>query len=305
MKSSGLGRGLGSLIPEKKLTLPDAAATSDLLAQGGTLLQVAPKDIVENPRQPRSHFSPSELEDLIASIRQFGILLPLVATALPQGGYQLIAGERRLRAARALGLETVPLIVRSASEQEKLELALIENIQREDLNPAEEARAYRSLMDGFGLTQEEVAKRVGKSRSSLANTVRLLDLPDEMVAALERGELLRSQARGLLALHDPIERQKLFERILAGEVTVHEVEEAAPLHRKRERRLAARPAHVIVWERQLEMALRTKVRIDAKPDGAGRILISFFGADDLNVIMQALQPSLAPATSTEPPQHML
>lgn len=298
MKSSGLGRGLGSLIPEKKITLPDAGATTALLSQGGSLLQIAPKDIAENPRQPRTHFSPSELEDLIASIKQFGILLPLVATALPQGGYQLIAGERRLRAARAIGLETVPVIVRTASEQEKLEIALIENIQREDLNPAEEARAYRSLMDGFGLTQEDVAKRVGKSRSSLANTVRLLDLPEEMLAAVERGELLRTQARALLAQHDPVKRQEIFEQLLSGGVTVRAAEEAAPDHRKRERKLAARPAHIIAWERQLEMALRTKVRIDAKSDGAGRILVSFFGHDDLAAIMQAIAPEVLAPTET-------
>ena len=139
-------------------------------------------------------------------------------------GYQLIAGERRLRSAKAIGLEFVPVVVRTATEQEKLELALIENIQRQDLNPVEEARAYRALIDSFDLTQEEVAKRVGKSRSAVANTIRLLDLNDEMLEALMEGEITRSHARALLAQSDPVLRNQMFLQMLAGDMSVREAE---------------------------------------------------------------------------------
>jgi ParB family chromosome partitioning protein len=176
---SALGRGLGSLIPQKQ------SITEQVVPEARTIvLEVSVDDIVENPRQPRHHFSPADLEDLIGSIKEHGILQPLVVTR-SGSGFELIAGERRLRASRTLGLKTVPVIVREADEQQKLELALIENIQRQDLSPVEEAIAYKALLDEFNLTQEEVGKRVGKSRSNVANIVRLLELTEPMLLALK------------------------------------------------------------------------------------------------------------------------
>ena len=215
---SALGRGLGSLIPQKQ------TMTEQVLPEARTqILDIGVDEIVENPRQPRHHFSPADLEDLISSIKEHGILQPLVATRVGTG-YELIAGERRLRASRTLGLKTVPVIVREASEQLKLELALIENIQRQDLNAFEEAIAYKALVDEFNLTQEEVGKRVGKSRSNVANTLRLLDLPEVMLQALREGKITKSHARTLLAESDEERREDLFEQMLNGGVSVREAE---------------------------------------------------------------------------------
>ena len=179
MKHSALGKGLGSLIPQRQ------TLTEQVLPHSHReVLELAPDRIRENPRQPRRHFSSAEMEDLVHSVKEHGIMQPLIVTRAPGGDYELIAGERRLRAARMLGLPTVPAIAREATEQEKLELALIENIQRQDLNAWEEALAYRALIDEFRLTHDDVAARVGKGRSSVANILRLLDLPANMLLAL-------------------------------------------------------------------------------------------------------------------------
>ena len=215
----GLGRGLGALLPSApRPPVSDDTGASNVslktpfLSHEGSgvvgadgvhsdsdrLLHIPPSSIVPNPRQPRHHFADEDLADLKASILEHGIMQPLVVTKRGDGTYELIAGERRLRSAKAVGLKTVPVIVREANDQQKLELALIENIQRADLNAVEEARAYRQLMEDFGLTQEDVAGRVGKSRSQVANTLRLLELPSDMLAAVVEGKITKSHARTLL-----------------------------------------------------------------------------------------------------------
>lgn len=236
----GLGRGLGALLPVTDVgrqtsdirtselgmsAVPHSAQrTIDETPGLDRLLQVPPSSIVANPRQPRHHFVEEDLADLKASILEHGIMQPLVVTRRADGEYELIAGERRLRSAKAVGLKTVPVIVREANDQQKLELALIENIQRADLNAVEEARAYRQLMEDFGLTQEDVAGRVGKSRSQIANTVRLLELPPDMLTAVIEGKITKSHARTLLSESNEGRRLALFERMIGGGVTVRKAE---------------------------------------------------------------------------------
>ncbi len=286
-KMSGLGKGLGSLIPEKVMhteTVVSVSATPETVS--GRVLEVPCEAIVANPRQPRTQFSPSELEDLIASIKLYGIIQPLVVTQRT-GGYELVAGERRLRAAKALGLETVPVVVRTASDQEKLELALIENIQRHDLNAVEEARAFKALVETFELTQEEVAKRLGKSRSVVANTIRLLDLNPEMLHALQEGEITRSHARALLSQTDPVLRNQMFLQMISGEMTVREAEDMG----SRKRIVASsalKDPNAVARERSLESVFNTKVRIDQKSDGRGRIVIEYYSQEELYGILDLI-----------------
>jgi ParB family chromosome partitioning protein len=191
----GLGRGLGSLIPKKTVTYGRNPFKSDfdqeeetlVLHDSDQILKVDPSLISINPQQPRTNFDTKALEDLAESIKEHGIISPLLVTRLEKG-FELIAGERRLRAAKMIGLKKVPVIIRKEEEQKKLEIALIENLQRENLNPLETAYAYRRLMDEFNITQEEASKRVGKARSSVANALRLLSLPKEVQDALSEGE---------------------------------------------------------------------------------------------------------------------
>lgn len=279
-----LGRGLGSLIPNA----PRPTLTEQVIpAARREVLDVPVDKIRENPRQPRAHFSPADLEDLIASIKQHGVMQPIVVTR--QGdGYELIAGERRLRASRSLGLKTVPAIVREANEQEKLELALIENIQRQDLNAVEEAIAYKALVDEFSLTQDQVAAQVGKSRSAVANILRLLDLPDDVLAALREGKITKSHARSLLAENDPSRRRQLFESMMNGGMTVREVEARISTPKTKHQKLkTSKDPNIAAHESKLREILGTKVEIQEK-GGKGKISISFFSKEELLELLNRL-----------------
>lgn len=186
--------------------------------------EVSVDSIQPNPRQPRTRFEDEALQELAASIRQVGVIQPLVVRPLSGGRYEIIAGERRFRAAQLAGLTSVPIVVRAAGNRESLELALIENVQREDIGPVEAARAYRLLMDEFNLKQDEVATRVGKSRSAIANTVRLLKLPAAVLEALNEGVLTEGHARPLLTVEDPARQMAYFEKIVAKKMSSREVE---------------------------------------------------------------------------------
>ena len=282
MSRPALGRGLGSLIPQKK------SFTEQIIPEAHReILDVSVDEITENTRQPRQHFSPSDLEDLIGSIKEHGILQPLIVTR-DSGEYELIAGERRLRAARTLGLKTVPVIVREVTEQQKLELALIENIQRQDLNAVEEALAYRALVDEFNLKQEEVAKRVGKSRSNVANTLRLLDLPEEILEALTVGKITKTHARTLLAEDDPDKQHKLFKQILKGDVTVREVEARVSSKSKQTKKKGKKKdPNILAHEKRLREILGTKVDIQ-ESGGKGKVVISFYSREELMDILDRL-----------------
>jgi len=277
-----LGKGLGSLIPQKPQTFTEQVIPS----ARKEILEVGVDEIQANPRQPRAYFSPTDLEDLIGSIKEHGILQPLVVTR-SNGQYELIAGERRLRASRIVGLKTVPVIVRDATEQQKLELALIENIQRQDLNAVEEAIAYRALIDEFNLTQDAVALRVGKSRSNVANIVRLLDLPADILEALKEGRIMKSHARTLLAETDPKKQHELFEQMLNGGVTVRQVEARVSGKTSHVSSPVPKDPNIAAHEKRLREILGTKVEIQESA-GRGKISITFYSRPELMELLERL-----------------
>ena len=303
----GLGRGLGSLIGPASGSVPAAARVvaeatekpADVPAQPSSafapepidtgegdlqIRHVSPDDIRENPHQPRQYFSENEWSDLKASIQEHGILQPLTVTELGGGKYELIAGERRLRASRALGLDKIPVIVRPpADDQQKLELALIENIQRQDLNPVEEARAYRALIDQFDLRQEDIAGRVGKARSTVANSLRLLELDDDVLEALATGKITAGHARTLLAEPVPSKRRELFRQMLSGKMTVREAEaKAGAKHRKQP---LGKDPNVAALEAELREKLGTKVVIEMQ-GGSGKVVVHFYSREDLKELVK-------------------
>ncbi len=309
----GLGRGLGALLPQHAnpqmygqssavhtaAPEPASAPTPIPMRQTpfepsptvsvapvprihGRLMHISPNNIVANPRQPRLYFAEEDLTDLMASVKEHGILQPLVVTLRGDGKYELIAGERRLRSARAVGLETVPVIVREANDQQKLELALIENIQRSDLNAVEEARAYQSMMDDFALTQEDVAGRVGKSRSQIANTVRLLDLPADMLVAVIDGRLTKSHARTLLSELNDAKRRDLFDRMIGSGMSVRSAESSTS-----RRQSTAKDPNILALESALREKLGTKVTIDTKGTNSS-ITIHCYSKEDLAAMIRRL-----------------
>lgn len=285
MASSALGRGLGSLIPQKKTLAPIQKKENN--QSDDSILEVAIVDIVENTRQPRRDFSDQELNNLSASIKEHGIIQPLIVTKTDQG-YELIAGERRLRASKIANLKKVPVIVRTASDQERLELALIENIQRQDLNAYEEALAYRALIDDFNLTQEEASIRLGKKRSTIANILRLLELPTEMIEALRAGKITKSHARTLLSESDPKKQKELFEAILNGEVSVREAESRISQSKgKTHKNHTIKDPNILAHEKKLREILGTKVNIQEKK-GKGKIIIEFYSKEELRELLDQL-----------------
>ncbi len=278
---SALGKGLGSLIPQKQ------SITQQIIPEAKhEVIDLEVEKIVENTRQPRHYFAPSDLEDLTNSIKEYGVISPLIVTR-SRGGYELIAGERRLRASRLLGLKTVPVIVREADEQQKLELALIENIQRQDLNAIEEALAYKALIDEFNLTQEKVSEKVGKSRSNVANTLRLLELPEEMLEALKYGKISKSHARTLLSEPDEEKQFLLFEQMLNGGVTVREVEARVTGKIKRTQKQSTKDPNIVAHEKRLREILGTKVEISEKA-GKGKVMLSFYSKAELMDLLDRL-----------------
>jgi ParB family chromosome partitioning protein len=262
--------------------------------------------IKPNPYQPRRIFDEEELKELANSIREFGILQPLVVTKIEQETetgtaveYQLIAGERRLLAAKLLGLERVPAIVKSINlERERLEMAIIENIQRADLNPIETARAYAKLQDQFGLTQREVSTRVGKSREVVANTLRLLNLPSNIQDAISKKIISESQGRLLLTISDLIHQQTLFEDILKNNLTVRQIKEKVQKIKDITKEPEAIPLDSIaidpetqILEKELEEFFGTKVRLEKSgdpPTGGGKITIAFYSPEELQGIVAKL-----------------
>lgn len=303
-RQSGLGRGLGALIPPKP-PMPTArpveapspipetpVETVEMSRPEGheSVMPIAVDRIDPNPQQPRVHFDTEKLEELAASIAEHGVLQPIVVAPSEGGRYVLVAGERRLRASRLAGKETIPAIVRSVSDQQSLELALIENIQRQDLNPLEEAESYLRLQHEFNLTQEEVAKKVGKSRPQIANIVRLLHLPQAMQDALVGGKITMSHARTLLGLEDEDARERLFQRMLGG-LTVREAEEEVTIVKTggKTRRPPTDP-NLMDLVTRLRSALSTKVAIKRTARGTGEIRVHFQDDEDLQGLVARLAP---------------
>lgn len=277
IRRRGLGRGLGALIP--------GAAQPALKEEPPAVEGWAQIDaIAPNPFQPREVFDEEALAELTASIREKGLLQPVVVRRAGDGRYQLIAGERRFRAAQRAGLTRIPIVVRDADDGEALELALIENLQRENLNPVEEARAYQRLVDEFGLGQEDVARRVGKSRSAVTNSMRLLQLPPEVMAQLESGALSAGHARSLLALPSTQAQAALARDVVAQRLSVRDTEQLV-----RERaRLPAVDVEQRAVESDLARALGTRVRLRHNKDGSGRIVIEYYSLDELDGLLERL-----------------
>ncbi len=282
MQRKALGKGIGALftVPPGKESYP--------VDRSGEVIEVALERIHPNPYQPRRHFDEGELSELADSLREKGIIQPLLVRS-DGNDYELIAGERRLRAAQRAGLTRVPVVVREASGKELLELALVENLQRQDLNPVEAARAYRQLVEEFGLTQEEVAKRVGKERSSVTNSLRLLTLPETVQHELVSGRLSYGHAKVLLSIKDPALIQQTAQQVIQRGLSVRQTEEL--LQSKKgsvSRRVkGGRKAELVELEEKLVHHLGTKVRVEGQP-ARGRIVIDYYSAEELDRLLETL-----------------
>lgn len=281
-KRRALGRGLDALIPTGS---PEVATSSGVT--DAALLRIPVDRVRPNPFQPRQQFDDTELEELAASIRANGLLQPIVVRA-KGAEYELVAGERRLRAAQRAGLHEIPAIVRQVGDHEALELALIENLQRSDLNPIEEARAYERLRDEFGLTQEQIAARVGKHRSTIANALRLLRLPQDLQDELAAGRLTAGHARALLSVDSPEEQRRLAREFLRTGASVRDAERRAQPARKQ-----LPDANWRAVEDELRRLLDTKVRLLPRRDGTGKLEIEYFSLDQLNALLTRLGLRLA------------
>jgi len=270
-----LGKGLSQLLAEQT----DASAT-----------EVAIDHIAPNPRQPRRHFDAESLAELAASIREYGVIQPLLVRPVSEGNYELIAGERRLRAAKEAGLETVPVTIRSATGQNSLELAIIENLQREDINAMECARAYQHLIQDFGLTQEQVSVRVGKSRTAVANQLRLLRLPEVIQEGVESSAISEGHARALLATDSPARQLALYEKILVDGLSVRETERLAkaeprPVAAKTPKTVAEYKDPVLIQTLREHFSAPVRIQTDGK---RGKLSIEFFSEEDLTRIVERL-----------------
>ncbi|MDQ7007471.1 MAG: ParB/RepB/Spo0J family partition protein [Acidobacteriota bacterium] len=293
-KRRALGKGLGSLIPEARGGDPLGAVVGSRAAGGEGGVTELPLDRIRpNPHQPRREFDAEELDSLAASIRASGILQPLLVCPEKDGGYTLVAGERRLRAAALAGLETVPAVIRDLPDSRLLEFALVENLQRDDLGPMETALAFRELVRGFGLTQAEVASRVGKPRSTVANYLRLLDLPREVQELLERGVLTMGHGRALAGLPRPEQQQRLAERAARRGWSVRETEQqvqqlVAPAGEGAVKKARRKDPNVAAAEEDLSRALEARVRIVQSARGRGRLEILFADGEDLDRLYRLL-----------------
>ena len=288
-KKRGLGKGLDALLSEG-----ERRGTRRLM--GGITEEIPIDQIAPNPHQPRRHFDEDALAELAASIRVHGVLQPLIlARADPTSPvpYYIVAGERRWRAAKLAGLTHVPAIVKDATRQQLVEWALVENVQRADLNPLEAATAYKSLIDGFGLTQAEVAERVGKSRSAVANTLRLLNLPPEAQAALLEGKISEGHGRALLALDDPELQRRVLKQIISKGLSVRQTEQVVRRLLTRQESKARPEAKeppdpdLQAVERAFQDALGTKVEV-RKGRRGGQVVIHFYSDEELHAIYEAI-----------------
>lgn len=281
----GLGKGLDALIPGGKST-----SVSTTVSSGTGVMQVAVELIKRNPRQPRLTFKEDELNELSASIKEHGVIQPLIVLPNSDGTYILIAGERRLQASQRAGLKTVPVIPRQANNQELLELALIENVQRADLNPMEEAEAYRHLADDFGLSHEMIAKRVGKSRVAVTNTIRLMNLSDTVKQALVDGKITEGHARALLMLSTQKAQTSALQTIVNLSLSVRQAEELMrkltglkPIKAKK----PFRNANVNDVEKRLQKSLGTEVKLKHGKNG-GSITIRYYSDEELDALLDKL-----------------
>ncbi|MFJ4045913.1 ParB/RepB/Spo0J family partition protein [Microbacterium sp. NPDC089987] len=317
-KRTGLGRGIGALIPttdqaerpvdvffpgagkakadaalaepQESIAAPDEAELAQV--PGVRLIQVDPNSIVPNPRQPRTHFDEDHLSELVHSVREFGVLQPVIVRQNADGEYELIMGERRTRAAREAGLTTIPAIVRETADEDLLRDALLENLHRSQLNPLEEASAYQQLLEDFGITQEELATRIGRSRPQISNTIRLLRLPVAVQQRVAAGVLSAGHARAILAVETPEQMQRLADKVVNEDLSVRATEAAAktlsttPTPATKPT-AGARRAYLDEVSHKLGDRLNTRVQI-ALGARKGQVKIEFASIQDLNRILAEL-----------------
>jgi ParB family chromosome partitioning protein len=295
-RRAGLGRGLDALLPAHEAR-PDSA--------GSSLNQVPLNAIAPNPRQPRQSFDDAAIGDLAESIRELGILQPLLVRDLGHGSYELVAGERRLRASKLAGLERVPVMTVDTDDRGSLERALVENLHREDLNPIEEAEGYRQLLDEANLTQEELGRRLGRSRVTITNALRLLSLPPAIQKLLVEGRLSAAHGRALLGLQDNPFQLRLAQRVGAEGVSVRETEDLVRRYQamtpsSKDRRSQSRPPVAVEAQRQLSEYLQTRVRVDVGKR-KGRIVLDFVSTEELERLLRIItgdEPGARSSTSS-------
>lgn len=283
MKNRGLGKGLDALFADN--AAPDST--------GAVILNIS--EIEPNKGQPRKSFDEKALAELADSIRQHGVITPILVRPLTGGGYQLVAGERRWRAARMAGLSEVPVLIKELTDAQTMEIALVENLQREDLNPIEEAEGYRSLMDTYSLTQDEVAERVNKSRPAVANAVRLLNLPKAVRERVKNGSISGGHARALLAFENEARMEAVAGEIVKKQLTVRDIERMAKDEKKEQQpskpkgnKGLLRDSFFTEMELALKAELGRKVNITENAKGQGTIELSFYDKEDLAEIAQRL-----------------
>ncbi len=295
MKKTSLGTGLSSLIPNKlnknkEINVPlkkKNFASSD----SDEVIKIPIENIVPNPNQPRYYFDGDNLKELSESIKEHGVIQPILVTKINGNKYELIAGERRFQASKLIGLEKIPAVVRLATSQQKLELALVENIQRHDLNSIEEAKAYQKLGKEFDLTQEEIAKKTGKSRSSIANIIRLLDLPVEIQRGIITGKITEGHARAILGLENPEKQRALYELILKNNLTVRAAENKVKeitVHTHKRKVLKQADPYIQDLEDSIQQKLGTRIKIK-KHGVSGKITIDFFSEEEFGKIVKLLK----------------
>jgi len=318
-KKSALGKGLSALLPsEERDEERGESSSGDDVSRSqlyrfedgnrlvGRVAEVEVENIRPNPYQPRQEFSDEALDELAASIGQLGIIQPITVRALGEGQFEIISGERRLRAARRAGLARVPAFVRKANTEQMLEMALVENVQREELNPIEVALGYQRLMEECGLTQEEVSEKVSKSRATVANFLRLLRLPPRIQAALRDKEVAMGHARALITIDDHEAQIDLLKQTIEEELSVREVERRVREYQQAEEEAEAEDANTDAeaevdpaptrdelqleeYRNQLRSRFSTQVNIRHKSDGEGKIEISYYSAEDLERLMDMLE----------------
>lgn len=291
MAARGLGKGLDALIPNVDIKGKNVIKDTDEKKEPDTIVKIT--KIEPNREQPRKNFDEDALQELADSIKQFGLLQPILVQQR-DGYYEIVAGERRWRAAKLAGLKEVPVIIRNLTEQEIVEISLIENIQRENLNPIEEAQAYKKLLTEFHLKQDEVAERVSKSRAAVTNSMRLLKLSDEVQQMVISDMISTGHARALLAIENPDEQYALAQRIFDEKLSVRDIEKIVksigkPVKEKKEKEIneSLEAVYQDIQEK-LKRRLGTKVAVSGKGDGAGKIEIEFYSHDDLERILETL-----------------
>ena len=277
MKKKALGKGLGALIPDRSME------------EGRGVIDIKIDEIRTSTNQPRKDFAKNKMQELVASISEKGVIQPIIVRRSGQG-FDLIAGERRLRAAKMLGYGRVPCVVRDATDEDAFEISLIENLQRQDLNPIEEANGYKRLIEVFGLKQEEVGKKVGKDRATVANTLRLLKLPDDIKKALSSGVISAGHAKALLSCEEKACQKEIFYRILKRGLSVRETEKlsARKILGKRVKAGAAVDPHLEAIAEEMQRKLATKVTIRMRGKKKGSIEISFFSPGDLDRLIDVI-----------------